>query len=281
MPILEIRDRLEVSNPVLLIAISGWVDAGMVATKVGELLTLEGRVVAEFNSDDIYDYQMSRPTVEFVDGSAAVVNWPALSVTALSADGVDLLVVTGQEPNAKWQTIGAELAGFAAAVGVAKAVAVGAVPASVTHNSPTPIMVTSTDPDLEPVGLPPGRLVVPAAMVNVAMHEVAARNGTVEAGFWTQIPQYVSGVYWPGVEAVLDGLSPYLGMRTEMSEIRSQSRAMRTQLDEAVASRPELQQLLDRMEEAMPDLDPSAGRELGDEIEAFLESLGDGEDPSV
>lgn len=49
-------------------------------------------------------------------------------------------------------------------------------------------MTTSTDPEVEPFGLPDGRFTVPAAFENVIAHHVATRNKIPEVGFWARVP---------------------------------------------------------------------------------------------
>jgi PAC2 family len=275
MPLLQIEDRLDVQDPVLVIAISGWVDGGMVATRVGEHLTGLGRVVAEFRADDIYDYQSNRPTLEIAGGATADIVYPALAISSVSSDSHDLLVLTGTEPSSKWQGISAELAALAETLGVTKVVAVGAIPAMVPHTRATPIITTSTDPAIEPSGIPAGRLVVPAALVNVAAHQVATSNDIPEIGIWAQVPHYVSGVYWPGVEAVVTRLATQIGIHTPMEELTRAASEMISRLDAAVAAKPEAQQFIRELEEATPGFAIDDTTDLGDEIEEFLRSLGE------
>ncbi len=280
MPILEIKGPLDLQAPMLVLAISGWVDGGLVATKTGEHLSAQGHLVAAFRADDVFDYQTNRPTLEIADGATAEITFPALTIHAVSIDGTDLLVLSGTEPASRWQTISTELAGLAETVGVAAVVAVGAVPAMVAHTRPTPILVTSTDPELEPSGIPGGgRLVVPAALVNVLAHEVATRNGIPEVGFWAQVPHYVSGAYWPGVEAVVARASSYLGIATDLDGIRAQAGDMIARLDEAVEGRPDVEKFIREMEGNAPGFAVDDSDNLTDEIEDFLRSLGSDGDP--
>ena len=280
MPILEIQDRLDLTRPALVLAISGWVDGGMVATKVGEHLASHGNRVAEFRPDDIYDYRTARPTLEIADGATAAIHFPSLTISAVSIDNVDLLVLTGTEPSGRWRELAAELAGLADTLEVTKVVAVGAVPAMVPHTLQTPVMVTSTDPTVEPTGIPGGRLVVPAALVSVLADHVAKTNDIAEVGFWAQVPHYVSGVYWPGVETMMNRLSTFLGVRTDLDEIQTNAYEMVTRLDKAVAERPDVAEFITALEGTAFGFGLEDTVNLTDEIEDFLRSLGDEGNPS-
>ena len=59
-------------NPVLVLSIVGWVDAGEAGARAAALLSsqLDGaKVFARYALDDLVDLQQTRPTVTLVDGS--------------------------------------------------------------------------------------------------------------------------------------------------------------------------------------------------------------------
>jgi hypothetical protein len=117
--------------------------------------------------------------------------------------------------------------------------------------------------------------VVPAALVNVLSHRVAAANGIPEIGFWAQVPHYVSGVYWPGVDAVLARMSVALGIPVGTAEIGTLASEMVERLDSAVEGNPEAEQFISELEGATPGFALEGDASLGDEVEDFLRSLGD------
>ena len=275
MPMLRIESQLDLHEPQLVVAISGWVDGGLVATEVGAHLSGLGQTVAAFVPDEIYDYGSNRPTVEFADGALAGLHWPGLTVSAAGLDDHDLLVLAGTEPNTRWKGACHEMAALAEAAGVRRLFSVGAVPAAVAHTRPTPIMITSTDPNVEASGLPIGRFSVPAAFVNVVSHHVATTVGIPEVGLWAQVPHYVPGVYWPAVEGLMTRLFPFLGIDTGLSDVMVQAQAQRQRLDAAVSERPEAQELVRRLEGATPAFGLEDTGDLTGEIEDFLRGLGD------
>ncbi len=277
MPIFEIKSPLHLEAPSLVVAVSGWVDAGLVATKIGEYLGEDGQVVAQSRSDEAYDYRSNRPMVHFADGGIAAVEWPRLSLTALA--GQDLLVLTGPEPDSRWEEASQEIAHLAEAAQVRRVVAVGAIGAAVAHTRPTPIMITSTDPDIEPSGVPLGSFSVPGAFVNIVSHHVATANGIPEIGFWAQVPHYVSGAYWPGVEAMLVRLEAALGLGIDTTETAALANEMRHRLDEAVSQTPAAREFVQRLEELVPGFEAADASGLAEEIEAYLRQAGDDQNP--
>ncbi len=279
---LEITSPIDLSDPQLVIAISGWVDGGFVTTNVGRYLADLGHVAASFAPDDLYDYRSNRPTLELAGGAASEVRWPSLSISASAGgEGSDLLVLTGAEPDTRWQEAAQAIAELAEAAGVRRVISIGAVAAAVAHTRTTPIMTTSTDPEVEASGLPLGRFSVPAAFVNVVSHHIAESNRTSEVGFWAQIPHYVSGVYWPGVEAIMSRLVSFLGVDVNVAEIVLKAHEVRQRLDRAVASRPDAQDFVRRLEDATPGFGLEGDTDLAEEIEDFLRDLGDDGNPSL
>jgi len=279
VPIFDLSAPIDLRDPVLVIAVSGWVNAGSVATTAGETLCRRGVTVAEFDPDEVFDYGTHRPTVEFSGGSSTRVEWPKLSVTAIEDESQDLLVVSGDEPDRSWQLIATDLTRLASSSHVTKVVAIGSISAAVSHTRDTPIMITSTDPTLEAVGIPTGTFSVPASFVNAAMHQISTVNDLPAVGFWAQVPHYVSGVYWPAVEAVLSRLSLFLGTTLDLADLHGRAQDLIELLDAAVAERPDAKELIRSLEQGTPDFGLEEATNIADEIESFLRQIDDDENP--
>ncbi len=280
MPLLKIKAPVTGRNATLVLALSGWVDAGAAASNAAAALTRQGRTVAEFDAEEIYDYRSVRPEVEFAGDGTAEVRWPSLSLTAVSHESVDLLVLSGTEPNFKWRTIASELAGLASTVEIGRVISLGAVPAAVPHTRPTPIMVTSDDPNIPSVGLPEATFTVPGALVSVIGHQIRREANTIDVGFWAQIPHYVSGEYWPGTVALLQRVSATLGLLADIDDMSRTADEQRSRLDVATSERPEARAYVQRLEEnSAGSINPMSADQLGEEIEEFFRTLGDEDNP--
>src|ERR671919_2663233 len=99
MPMYTIVSEMELREPVMVCALSGWVDAASVATDAAERLAGEGPVVAYFDPDELFDYRSSRPVLDIVEGITQSVAWPELTIRAARAGDRDTLVMTGTEPD--------------------------------------------------------------------------------------------------------------------------------------------------------------------------------------
>ena len=94
MSLLSFANDLELDDPVMLLAMSGWVDAASVGTDAIELIAQGGEVVAAFEPDELFDYRSSRPVLKFSSGELTEISWPRLEISYRSVDGVDLLIAT-------------------------------------------------------------------------------------------------------------------------------------------------------------------------------------------
>src|ERR1700680_113178 len=101
------------------------------STAAPELLASGGRRLATFDSDALFDYRARRPTLEIVDGRLAELTWPAIELHHSRLDDRDVLILTGHEPDFRWQELADDLLELARRFGVAEWISLGAIPAAV------------------------------------------------------------------------------------------------------------------------------------------------------
>ena len=99
-------------------------------------------VVATFDADALFDYRARRPTLQIVDGRLAELDWPELTIRRTTVGEHDLLVLTGAEPDYRWQAFSAAVVELAHRLGVAEWISLGSIPAAVPHTRPVPIIGT-------------------------------------------------------------------------------------------------------------------------------------------
>ena len=159
--------------PVLVVAFNGWVSAGQAGMLTADHLAAEGRVIATFDSDRLFDYRANRPTVDFVDGVMDAIQWPELTLRLVALGGRDLLGLSGTEPNWNWRLLGSEVADLALEMEIVEHVSIGAVPWATPHTRPTSIITTASKPEMIPSDQdhPQGLLRVPGAAVSVNRSE--------------------------------------------------------------------------------------------------------------
>ena len=262
-------------QPVLLQALSGWVDAGGAGTDAAAVLAGSGPVVAEFDPDALFDYRSNRPILDFVDGEIRDLQWPAITVHMRDIGARDLLVMTGTEPDMRWREFAESVFELAGRYSVTRLISIGAVPAAVPHTLASPVMMTASNKELL-IGqrVPEGILRVPSAAVSVVDHHFA-EHGIETVGFWAQIPHYVSEPYKPAALALLSRVAGHLGLDLDLDEWRADADEQRSRLDEIVSSRPEAKQYIERLE-TMASSEFGLGDQIANEVERFLRDVGGG-----
>ena len=277
MPLFKLRRQLpELNEPVVVVALDGWVDAGSAATQAAATLAQGGRVVATFDPDSIFDYRARRPTLEIHHGKPRSLEWPELTLRATKAGDRDLLVLTGAEPDYRWHELSADVMELSRTLGVAEWISLGAIPAAVPHTRPVPILGTESRAGRLKGGVvagPEGVLRVPSAAISVFDISVA-KAGIPSVGYFAQIPHYVSGEYPQASIDLLRALGRHLDVELDVGRLPEEARLMRVRLDAAAAREETTRTYVERLETLVDEARLPSGDDLISEIERFLREGG-------
>jgi hypothetical protein len=272
-------------RPVLVIALEGWVDAGLGATSATSALlgSIPTEVLATFDGDDLIDQRARRPVLRIVDGLNAGLNWPEIRLlVGEDRTGNDMLFLVGPEPDLHWRPFVAGVVELAGELGVRLAVGLGAFPAAAPHTRPVRLAATATTPELASrVGVVPGTMEVPAG-IEAALEEGFAATEIPAVGLWARVPHYVSAMPYPAASAALvDGLANVAGLTLESASLHAAADVTRSRVDELIAQSNEHKAMVSQLED---NIDAAEGTPLdlgplpsGDEIAAELERYLRGE----
>jgi hypothetical protein len=262
--------------PVAVVAFDAWVDAGSASITATACLAEGATLVATVDGDRIYDYRSRRPTLEIVDGRPAGLTWPGLSIHRLRAGGRDILVLSGAEPDFRWQQLADEAVELARAVGVVEWISIGAIPAAVPHTRPVPILGTEAWPGLlrgDVTPGPEGTLKVPAACLSV-LDMAMARAGFAAIGYYAQVPHYISGSYPAAAVALLRAVGWHVGTELPSRHLQQEADQLRLRLDAATAVDETTRAYVDRLEAMVDESRLPSGTDLIADIERFLRDRG-------
>jgi hypothetical protein len=278
----EQRAHRPLERPVLVVALEGWIDAGMAASGAASTLLgeLETETVASFDADELLDHRARRPVLHLVAGVSEDMSWPSIEVLAAQdLDGRDLMVLAGPEPDHSWRAFGHAVVGLAADLGCEMVVGLGAYPATVPHTRPIRLSITAGSEEL--ASRWPylrGSLDVPAG-AQAVVERFAADRGMDSLTLWAQIPHYASGGPYPaGSVSLLENLETVSGLRLPRGGLVDEAVETDERLDAAIARNDEHTAML-RALEADADESPSEGEipsgdELAAELERFLRDQG-------
>jgi len=281
----ELVTEPSLDAPALLIALEGWIDAGLAAAAAMAHLrpSTDSTLVATFDTEELLDHRARRPTMHLVDGVNTGLTWPAIELRAgHDLDGRDVLLLTGPEPDVRWRAFAADVLELARSLGVRIAIPLGAYPAPVPHTRAGRIATSATTAELaKRVGNVHGTLDVPAG-IHAALERAFGDAGIPAVGVWAQVPHYAAGMAYPLASAQLvDAAAAASGLRLDSSALHEAGRLLRARLDELVAANPEHVQMVRGLEasyDAEPTDAPSAllpsGEQLASEIEQFLREEG-------
>jgi PAC2 family protein len=259
-------------EPLLVAALTGWVDAGFAGAGTMEALgaQLDGaEQFATFDLTDLLDLQQTRPTARFVEGGLRVIDWPRIAIVAGRA-GRDIVLVHGPEPSIMWPTVAAELVDVAQRLGVTEAATIGGMPALLSHRRSVPVLATATSRALaQEVGALRPDYAGFTGMQTVLQYALGVADIPC-TGLWAQVPQYVSGSPSPvAVRAVLARLAELFRVDVDLRVLDSRCDAYTAKVEEGLAQRPDVGDLVNRLERENEGDVPS-GDELVSEIERFL-----------
>jgi hypothetical protein len=267
----EIKTEPRLRQPVMILALSGWVDAGSAGTAAAQFLADDGTEIVSFDRDSLFDYRSNRPVVSFRSGRMADITWPGLTVYRCELPERDLLVMVGSEPDFRWKAFGSAVADLMEHFGIELIITIGAVPAAVPHTYPPPVMMTASSDELvggDDVALDDD-LDVPGAAVNIAA-DAAVQRGFGTIGYWAQVPHYVNETYPAGSLALLQRIAIRLDLDLDLTELIEASTEQSSKINDAIAARPESQAHVRRLEQLAEEGRLVTGDELAAEIESFL-----------
>jgi predicted ATP-grasp superfamily ATP-dependent carboligase len=279
----------QLDRPVLLHALTGFIDAGSAGQLLRDHLleTLEHRLVATFDVDQLLDYRSRRPLMIFDSNHWESYDEPSLELHALTdSEGRGFLLLEGAEPDVSWERFIAAVRQLVERLDVRLTIGVHGIPMGVPHTRPTAVTAHGTRPELTE-GREPwvGRIQVPGSMINLLELRLG-QSGHDAMGFAVHVPHYLAQAEYPGAAAALaDQVSAASGLSIPTAALRTAAELTRVQIDEQVAASAEVAAVVEALEQQYDAFvggrrqgDLLAGRgagfptadELGAELERFL-----------
>jgi hypothetical protein len=269
-------------DPVLVVMLTGWIDASGAAAAA--MMTLQEkssvRPLATFDSDSFIDYRARRPTMELRDGVNVRLVWADIEMS-IGRDhvGHDVLTLSGPEPDSQWRRFADVVSTLAVDLGVTKMVALGAYPFAAPHTRDPRLSMSSPSAEVVAgVAFLKNSIDVPAGMGAVLEHAFVDK-GVPALGIWAQVPHYVSAMSYPAATlALLNGLQEVAGVQVDSAAVRQETVIQRERLDQLVAGNDEHLAMVNQLEELYDNQQESgllgaAGIPTGDELAAEFEQF--------
>ncbi len=267
----------------MVLAFTGWMDGGEVSTgTVGYLAQHVGAErVAEIEPEDFYLLNfpgtmevsaLFRPGVRIRDGLIEAYEMPTNYF--YWAEKPNLILFEGREPNIRWDSYADCLLEAARVFDCEAVYFIGSV-AGMTPHTREPRLTSSVShagakAPLEAIGARFSQYEGPASLVTHLMHRAAGGPVPVST-LVAEIPAYIQGRNPRGIESLARRLAGLLGIEVDLEDLRVLSDQWEHKLNEMVAEKPELAELIAKLEQ---DYDNDVfNREMHD-LKSWLERQG-------
>lgn len=285
---IEMVTDVQLDDPVLIVGLDGWIDAGLGGAQAMAALMehIPTEVIATFDPDVVVDYRARRPIMHIENGVNTGLTWQEIQLRAgQDRSGKDVLLLIGPEPDMRWREFTAGVVKLSGHLGVRLMTGLGAFPAPVPHTRPVRLAATATSEELAAtVGFLPGDIDVPSGILG-ALERGFADAGMDAVGLWARVPHYLANMPYPAAAvALLEGLSRLAGISVYAGDMREAAAAAQARIEESIANSPEHQEMVRQLEAQVDSQEPTQGLDLsslpsGDEIAAELQRFLRGEQP--
>lgn len=286
--------------PILLYAFSGFVDAGGGVRLAADRLLehCQHSLVATFDPDQLLDYRARRPRMTYVvDHFASVEVAQIVLHEVTDSTGQRFLLLTGPEPDYQWMRFLAAIDRLVDIFGVRMAVGMTAIPWPTPHTRPLGVTVHGSDPAVLAGHVSVlGEIEVPghvAAMLELHL----GQQGTTSMGITAQVPHYLVQFEFPRAAAtLLEAVSHATGLVFALGDLEEAVQRADAEVAQQLEGNEEFATVVTALEQQYDQLaviaegatggltDMAAermptGEEIAAQVEQFLSSLDDPDDP--
>lgn len=282
-PLATVHSWPTLERPVLVMALEGWIDAGLCAANAMATLlgSMSSEVLADFDSDELIDNRARRPVMRVVNGVHTELRWPQTVLRfATDPGGRSVLALVGPEPDMRWHQFTNEVVQLCLRLGVELVVGLGAFPAPVPHTRAVRLAATASNAELAGrIGYIPATIDVPSG-AQASLEYAFGQAGVPAVGLWARIPHYAAAMPYPAAAAaLLDELAALAGIEVDTKSLRAAAQLTAGQIDQLIGASAEHAALV-RQLEAQHDEEQGlsatgfgnlpSGDELAAELERFL-----------
>jgi PAC2 family len=229
-------------NPALVVAFTGWGDAGAAASSAA-LLLLRDRDVAQlvsFDSESFYVLTSVRPLVrELAEGRRIV--WPSLGFLAGQSSGAarDLVVLVAAEPQLRWRAFSKAVAETWLELGGGPAILLGSFLAEAPPLGPVPLFGSGNTSRLaallRALNVVPNNYGGPTTAL-LPVYEALAGRDVACADIWSAIPHRLFRLPNPkATAALLRVVCRLLWISLDLSDLEQAARSFDAGIQHALA----------------------------------------------
>jgi proteasome assembly chaperone (PAC2) family protein len=286
--------------PILLYAFAGFVDAGGGVRLAADhiLETCSYQLVATFDADELLDYRARRPKMTYVVDHFASVEIPQIVLHEVTDhDGQRFLLLTGPEPDYQWVRFMSAIDIIVENYGVRLAVGLSAIPWPIPHTRPLGVTVHGSEPELVAGHVSVlGEIEVPGH-VGAMLELHLGQQGTPSMGITAQVPHYLVQFEFPrAAETLIEAVGRATGLRIPVAELEPAAKRADAEVAQQLEGNDEFATVVAALEQQYDQMaaissgsaggladfangQMPTGDEIAAQVEQFLSSLEDPDDP--
>src|SRR5262245_1487623 len=227
-------------------------DAGSAGSTLADHLleTYDHRVIARFDIDDLLDYRSRRPMMTYAGDHWEDYDTPELPVHLLhDSIGTPFLVLTGPEPDRRWEAVVAAVQALIERWGVRLTIGFHGIPMGVPHTRKLPVISHATRPELVTEKSPFSRIQVPGNLSALLEYRLG-QAGLDAMGFAVNVPHYLAqGVYPTAAVSLLDSLMKATGLAIDATALNEAAKRTDAEIARQVAESSEVAEVVEALEQ--------------------------------
>ncbi len=275
------------SGRVLIVAFEGWNDATEGASGALKAIAEQLQMITldAVDPEDYYDFQFSRPVVEFDAQGNRMISWPGCELLQASAEKLtenpnlqNLYLLLGTEPSRRWLSFAGEILEMVQDRDIDYVIMLGAMLADVPHTRPMQIFRSSQNESLQQLfDLEPSRYEGPVGILTV-LAQAFESEGIPVLSLWGSVPHYVHNTSNPKAALTfLNELSTITEHSFDSSSLANLAFDWERSIDEMAAGDDEMAAYVTQLEKNRDSLDDEevSGDALAREFERYLRQRPD------
>ncbi len=277
---------------VLLVAFEGWNDATEGASGALKAIAeqLQMNTLDAVDPEDYYDFQFSRPVVEFDANGTRIISWPGCELLQASTEKLEenpslqnLYLLLGTEPSRRWLSFAGEILEMVQDRDIDYVVMLGAMLADVPHTRPMQVFRSSQNESLQQLfDLEPSRYEGPVGILTVLAQAFEA-EGIPVLSLWGSVPHYVHNTTNPKAALTfLNELASLTEFSFDSSSLASLAFEWERSIDEMAQGDDEMSAYVTQLEKNRDSMESEevSGDALAREFERYLRQRPESPDKS-
>ncbi|MFN8047032.1 MAG: PAC2 family protein [Ancrocorticia sp.] len=267
-------------NPIAILALTGWADAGNAGCDLAEYLTdrYPSEEITRIDDERFYNFQENRP-VQRLRADGVTIDWPHVSVSVVHMEDRDVVVAHGIEPNLMWRTFTEQLLDVLTQCQVSTVIILGAQLVDTPHTRDFPYGVYSTSPEVAATlpGVDLTEYTGPTSALGVLSQRLDEEK-IPAAQVWVSIPHYVVDPPNPKAQlTLLEAIEEVFGITFDKSDLPARTLEWEEGISRLTSQTADISTYVSELESTYDQevAEESSGQQVMQEIEDFLRGLND------